>query len=166
LPKTYLILDRHRKAYDHSDTFELSVSVAASLFQYGAGRSLALGLVSTGADDIYFEPKPGQNQHKAVQQHFIHVEADGTYNLRQVLREKVQNLVPGSFITIISPQYGEPIIQILNWLKQLQLNPCHLWINPNAADKDAWLKRLHSIGVIGYAIHTLQELPVVLGGRS
>ncbi|NHN30989.1 DUF58 domain-containing protein [Paenibacillus agricola] len=166
LPKTYLILDRNRKAYENPDDFELSVSVVASLFQYGAGRSLALGLVSTGADDMYFEPKPGQNQQKAVQQHFIHVEADGTYSLRQVLREKVQNLVPGSFITIITPQYGEPVVQIFNWLKQLQLNPCHLWINPIANDKEAWLKRLHSIGVMGYAIHNLQELPVVLGGRS
>lgn len=166
LPKTYLILDRNHKAYGDPEDFELAVSVAASLFQYGAGRSLALGLVSTGADDVYFEPKPGQNLLKAVQQHFIHVEADGSYNLRQVLREKVQHLVPGSFITLITPQYGEPVIQIFNWLKQLQLNPCHLWICSDSTDQEAWLKRLQSVGVVGYPIHSLHELPVVLGGRS
>jgi uncharacterized protein (DUF58 family) len=166
LPKTYMILDRQHKAYADLEGFELAVSVAASLFQYGSGRGLALGLISTGADDVYFEPKPGQNQQKAVQQHFIHTEADGTYTLRQVLREKAQNLVPGSFITLITPQYGEPMIQIFNWLKQLQLNPCHLWLYPDPQDKEAWLKQLQSAGVTGYAIHNLQELPVVLGGRS
>jgi uncharacterized protein (DUF58 family) len=166
LPKTYMILDRERKAYEDLEGFELAVSAAASLFQYGSGRGLALGLISTGADDVYFEPRAGQNQQKAVQQHFIHVEADGTYTLRQVLRERVQNLVPGSFITLITPQYGEPLLQIFNWLKQLQLNPCHLWLCINPNEKEAWLKRLQSAGVTGYAIQNLQELPVVLGGRS
>lgn len=166
LPKTYLILDRERKAYSDLDQFELAVSVSASLFQYGASRGLALGLLSTGADDVYYEPKPGQNQQKMVQHHFIQVEADGTYSLKQVLREKAQNLVPGSFITLITPVYGEPMLQIISLLKQLQLNPCHIWLCTDPANKEHWLKQLQSIGVAGYAIQSLQELPLMLGGRS
>jgi uncharacterized protein (DUF58 family) len=167
LPKTYLVLDRQLKTYTAPDQFELAVSVAASLYQYGSTRGLALGLVSTGTDDVYFDPRPGQNQHKAVQQHFIQVEADGIYALRQVLREKVQNLVPGSFIAIITPLHGEQMVPIFNWLKQLQLNPCHLWLCTDQAEsKDKWLRQLHSLGVSGYAIHSLQELSVVLGGRG
>ncbi|WP_282935762.1 DUF58 domain-containing protein [Paenibacillus sp. RC67] len=166
LPKTYLILDRERKAYNDLDQFELAVSVSASLFQYGSTRGLALGLLSTGADDVYYEPKPGQNQHKMVQHHFIQVEADGSYNLKQVLREKAQNLVPGSFITLITPVYGEPMLQIISLLKQLQLNPCHLWLCSDPSNKERWLKQLQSIGVAGYAIQSLHELPVMLGGRT
>ncbi|GAA4845975.1 DUF58 domain-containing protein [Paenibacillus vulneris] len=166
LPKTYLILDRERKGYNDPDQFELAVSVAASLFQYGTTRGLALGLLSTGADDVYFEPKPGQNQHKTVQQHFIQVEADGNYSLKQVIREKAQNLVPGSFIALITPVYGEPMLQIISLMKQLQLNPCHMWLCTDPANKEKWLKQLQSIGVAGYAIQSLSELPVLLGGRS
>lgn len=167
LPKTYLVLDRYYKAYeDDLEQFELAVSVAASLFQYGVSRSLALGLVSTGSDDVYYEPRPGQNQHKAVQQHFIHVEADGNYALKQVLREKMQNLVPGSFVALITPQYGEGMLQIFRWLKQLQLNPCHIWLTADSESDERWLKQLRSLGISGYAVHSLQELPVVLGGRS
>lgn len=166
LPKTYLVLDRERKAYPDPEQFELAVSVAASLFQYGHSRALALGLLSTGADDTYFEPKLGQNQQKTVQQHFIQVEPDGAYSLRQVLREKVQTLVPGSFIAIISPIHGEPMLQIISWLKQLQLNPCHLWLCTDTDAKERWIKQLRSSGVAGYAISSLHELPVVLGGRS
>ncbi|PZE22763.1 DUF58 domain-containing protein [Paenibacillus xerothermodurans] len=166
LPKTFLVLDRQIAAYSDLEQFELAVSVAASLFQYGSTHGLALGLVSTGADDVYLEPRPGQNQHKAVQQHFIQVEVDGEYSLRQVLREKVHNLVPGSFIAIITPRHGEQIIPIFSWLRQLQLNPCHLWLCAGAADKDRWLRQLQSMGVSGYAVSSLQELPAVLGGRS
>ncbi|WP_156043177.1 DUF58 domain-containing protein [Paenibacillus sp. UNC451MF] len=166
LPKTYLILDRERKVYNDLDQFELAVSVAASLFQYGATRGLALGLLSTGSDDVYYEPKPGQNQQKMVQQHFIQVEADGSYSLKQVMREKAQNLVPGSFITLITPVYGEPMLQMISLLKQLQLNPCHLWLCTDPDNKERWLKQLQAVGVSGYAIQSLHELPVMLGGRS
>jgi len=166
LPKSYLVLDRQRNAFPDVEQFELAVSVAASLFQYGAAKSLALGLISTGGDDVYYEPRAGQNQQKAVMQHLIHVEADGAYSLRQVLREKAQNLVPGSFIALITPLYGEALLPIFSWLKQLQLNPCHLWICAEEQDKDRWLRQLHSLGVTGYAVGSLQELPVVLGGRS
>ncbi|WP_246079234.1 DUF58 domain-containing protein [Paenibacillus piri] len=167
LPKSYLVLDRQSSAFKDAEQFELAVSIAASLSQYGISRNLALGLISTGSDDVYFEPRNGQNQFKAVQQHFIHVEADGVHPLRQVLREKAQNMVPGSFVVLITPHYGEQLLPIFSWLKQLQLNPCHLWISTDLeADKDMWLRQLHSLGITGYAVGSLQELPAALGGRS
>lgn len=57
LPKTYVVLDRYMKAYDDPEELELAVSAAASLFQYGAHRGLSLGLLSSGADNVYFEPR-------------------------------------------------------------------------------------------------------------
>jgi uncharacterized protein (DUF58 family) len=167
LPKTYLVLDRQQKGYGADlEQFELSVSVGASLFQYGASRGLALGLISTGANDVYFEPRPGQSQQKAVMQHLVDVEADGSYSLRQVLREKVQEMAPGSFVALITPLSGEPLLQIMIWLKQQQLNPCHFWIGTEHAGKEAWLKQLQARGMTGYAVAQLAELPVALGGRS
>ncbi|TVY09051.1 DUF58 domain-containing protein [Paenibacillus cremeus] len=164
LPKSYLVLDRSAKAYT-DDEFELAVSAAASLFQYGSHRGLSFGMVSSGADDVFFEPRPGQSQQNAVQQHLIDVEADGFYSIRQVLREKIQHLVPGSFITLISPVFGESMLQLLLWLKQQQMNPCHLWILQDASSKESWIKQLQSRGITGYAIQSLSELPAQLGGR-
>ncbi|WP_284638638.1 DUF58 domain-containing protein [Paenibacillus silviterrae] len=166
LPKTYLVLDRQQRVYEAEELFELSVSVAASLFQYGAHRGLSLGLISHGSDDVYFEPKLGQNQLKAVMQHCVEVESDGAYTIRQVLKEKVQDMAPGSFVALITPVSGEPMLQIMGWLKQMQLNPCHFWIGPELKGKEAWLKQLQSRGMAGYAISSLAELPVALGGRS
>lgn len=166
LPKTYIVLDRDQQAYEDPELFELAVSVTASLFHYGVSRSLTFGLVSTGADQIYFEPSAGQSQHKAVQQHFIQVEADGAYGLRQVLKERVQQMVPGSFVAIVSPVSGEPMLQLLQWMKQQQLNPCHFWIGATEGQKDNWLKQLQYRGMAGYAVQGLAELPMLLGGRS
>ncbi|MCZ8511114.1 DUF58 domain-containing protein [Paenibacillus filicis] len=166
LPKSYLMIDRHKRAYEDPEEFELTVSVVASLFQYGASRSLSLGLISSGAASVYFEPNKAQAQQKAVQRHFIDVEADGAYSIRQVLKEKVQMMVPGSFVGLISPVSGEPMLQVLLWLKQQHLNPCHFWVSSNNVQKEAWLKQLQSRGIAGYAISGLAELPVLLGGRN
>lgn len=166
LPKTYLMLDREHQAYSDPETFELAVSVAASLFLYGASRSLSLGLISSGASQVYFEPNSLQAQQKAVQQHFIDVEADGAYSIRQVLRERVQQMIPGSFIALITPVSGEPMLQLLQWLKQQQQNPCHFWICPSAEHKELWMSQLHTRGFAGYAVSHLAELPLLLGGRS
>jgi uncharacterized protein (DUF58 family) len=165
LPRTFVVLDRHSSAYDNDDQFELAVSACASLFQYGSSRNFALGLISTGADSTFFEPRAGQHLQKAVMQHFIGVEADGSHPVRRVLKEYVQNLAPGSFVTIVSPVEGEAMMQALSWLKQLQLNPCHLLITDNPQSKEAWIKKLRSNGFLGYAISSLQELPVALKGR-
>ncbi|MGG1596616.1 DUF58 domain-containing protein [Paenibacillus naphthalenovorans] len=164
LPKTYLFLDRSLRSYQDPDPFELAVSAAASMFQYGAHRGLALGLISCGADDKYFEPRPGQAQYHAVMQHLIDVEADGVYSARQVLMEKIHMLAPGSFIKLISPVSGDGMLELLVWLKQQQMKPCHLWVNPDAARREAWVKQLKSRGIVCYAVQHLSELPFQLGG--
>lgn len=99
-------------------------------------------------------------------QHFIDVEADGTHPVWQVLKTRISRLVPGSFITLISPEAGEGMLQLLGWLKQQGTNPCHLWIAPQATVKDAWVKQLRSRGITCYPLHALAELPGLLGGRN
>ena len=54
------------RAYRDAAEFELAVSVAASLFRYGAGRELSLGLLSIGKESTYFEPKQSQHHHKQI----------------------------------------------------------------------------------------------------
>ncbi|MEK8129359.1 DUF58 domain-containing protein [Paenibacillus filicis] len=165
LPRTYVILDRAQLAYDDQEQFELAVSAAASLFQYGSNRGIALGLVSGGKETSLFEARHGQNQHQLVLQHLIDVEADSTSPLRTVLKDKVQRLAPGSFLTIISSAYGEPMLQVLLWLKQQQMSPCHIWIAPPGVRQEGWTMQLQSRGIGCYPIQQLSELPGQLGGR-
>lgn len=166
LPKTYIVLDRDQRLYGESDEFELAVSVTASLFQYGSQRGLALGLVSAGKDSAYFEPRQGQHQHQLVLRHLMDVEADSPDTIRSLLKDKAQKLAPGSFVTIVSASFGEPMLQVLLGLKKQQMNPCHIWIVPPAVRKEAWASQLQSRGITCYAIDQLTDLPVQLGGRA
>jgi uncharacterized protein (DUF58 family) len=173
LPKTVLLLDRTHRAYSDTEQFELAVSVVASLFRFGASRELALGLLSVGRDTVYFEPKKSHSQHKRIMNHLVSVEADGFRSLYEVIKQRSRQLPPGSFFVIISPQKDAAMLQILSWLHQYQINPCHIGVNSgyaavlsNEAEREDWLKRVHSKGFMGYELSALSELPDLLRGTK
>jgi uncharacterized protein (DUF58 family) len=168
LPKTVLLLDRDARSYRSKEHFELAVSIAASLLDYGASRDLALGLLSVGKDSKYFEPKLSGSHQKVIASHLIDVEPDGRHSPLEVLQDRARFFSPGVFFTIISPLYGDAMTLPLSWIEQRQMNPCHLWVacGVPAADQERWKRKLQSIGVMGYAVSSLDELPAVLGGRS
>jgi uncharacterized protein (DUF58 family) len=178
LPKTVILIDRSYRTYGDAAQFELAVSVAASLFRYGASRELALGLLSVGSQTAFFEPRQSQNQHKQVMSHLVNVEADGFHPLYQVVKERARQLPPGGFFVIISPQKGAAMMPILSWLDQHQMNPCHICINPETEQgpaaspqagpktNEGWIKTIRAQGYMGYELSNLSELPGILGGAK
>ena len=167
LPKTIVILDRAKNHYVNQAQFELAVSIAASLIEFGTKRDLAFGLLSTGAKSEYFEPKYGQSQHLQILNHLIVVEADGKFSLDQVLKERTKSLLPGTFVAIISPQIGESMFSALAWINLRQMSPCHIWVHDQKEDKQTeWMKQLRIKGYLGYDVPSLDELSNVLGGRG
>src|SRR5262249_2622405 len=156
--------------------FELAVSVAASLFRYGSGRELALGLLSIGKESAYFEPKQSQNHNKQILKHLVGVEADGFHSLQHILKEYSRELPAGCFFVLISPQKGSVMMQLLTQLEQLQMNPCHMWIHAIPSHgfdmkgseqenvKEDWVKAIRSQGYMGYEVSQLADLPNLLGG--
>lgn len=168
LPKTIILLDRNMRAYRSKEHFELAVSVAASLIDYAGSRDLAVGLLSVGKDSKYYEPRLSANYQKIMINHLIDVESDGQYSLMDVLRDRSKLFVPGVFFTVISPQYGEAMKQSLSWIEQRQMNPCHFWISTDvsATDEERWKKHMQTTGMMGYAVSSLDELALALGGRS
>ncbi|GGI43616.1 hypothetical protein GCM10008018_03010 [Paenibacillus marchantiophytorum] len=177
LPKTIILLDRTARAYGEVAEFELAVSVAASLFRYGASRDLALGLLSIGKESTFFEAKQSQNHHKHILKHLVGVEADGYRSLNQILKEHTRELPAGCFFVIISPQKGAVMMQVLTYLEHLQMNPCHIWVHdrspqaskPLGAQQDKqedWIKAIRSQGYMGYEVNQLTDLPNLLGGAK
>jgi uncharacterized protein (DUF58 family) len=177
LPKTVIMLDRTQKVYPNANGFELAVSVAASLFRYGSSRELALGLLSVGTEATYMEPKVSHAHQKVIMNHLVGVEADGLHALYQVVKDRSRQMPPGSFFVLISPQKGSAMMQILNWLHQQQMNPCHVWVNTSESEaqdkennglstssKEDWIKQVRSRGYMGYEITNLADLPNLLAG--
>ncbi len=168
LPKTLIVLDRNRAAYQDKGQFERAVSVAASLYRFGFKRDLSLGILSVGKDFNLFEPKRGFDQQKMVMNHLIEVDFDGEHDINHVMKNHASAFSQSMFVLLITPQSEESvIIKSMNLLKQVQVVLCHMWITPNDNENQAteWSKILRSRGYYGYAIRTLNELPHLLGGR-
>lgn len=164
LPKTIIYLEREKKNYRSAGQFELGVSVAASLIQYGKHREISLGLFSAGADSSFFETDGSQNGAKGMIHHLIEVAADGHNPLQKVLEERSRLLEPGSCMIIISPLKGDPILKAISWLHQRRIIVCHIWLTDQGEEGAAWCRKLQSIGHMGYAVRSLEELPASLRG--
>jgi hypothetical protein len=97
--------------------------------------------------------------------------------LFEVIKERARQLPAGGFFVIVSPQKGPAMMQILSWLNQHQMNPCHICINPETqgpfaapvegtrASED-WIKKIRAQGYMGYELSNLTELPNILGGAK
>ncbi|MDF2926759.1 MAG: hypothetical protein K0R57_5673 [Paenibacillaceae bacterium] len=166
LPQTIVFLDRQQRSYRNADQFELAVSVAASLLQYGKNREINLGLLSVGSDSAYYEPNSRQNGVKSMIHHLIEVAADGFQPIQKALEDRTRLFQPGTCMVIISPLKGEPILKAIGWLHQRQMICCHIWISSQQEDGVRWCNQLQSMGHMGYAIRTLDELPAALRGVS
>ncbi|WNR46329.1 DUF58 domain-containing protein [Paenibacillus roseipurpureus] len=178
LPKTIVLLDRTARSYRDEAEFELAVSVAASLFRYGTGREMSLGLLSIGKEFTYFEPKHTQQHYKEIVKHLVGVEADGYQSLKQTLKERSQEWPAGSLIVLISPQKGTAMLQMFQQMALLQMKPCHIWIHapsvpdlqpqeePQVSTKEDYIKAIRSQGYMGYEVGQLADLPNQLGGAK
>lgn len=164
LPKTIVVLDRTASAYKSKDQFELAVSTAASLFDYGFPQGMAMGLLSAGQDMTLIEPKRGQSQQKNISAHLIEVEANSTRPLLAVMKEQSRHLPQGGIFVIISPSADEAMLQTMSWLRGKQMLPCQILVGSAEApiSRYEWHQLLKSKGMIGYSVRTLQELPAAL----
>ncbi|MGG1552635.1 DUF58 domain-containing protein [Paenibacillus ferrarius] len=176
LPKTIVVLDRTARSYRDAMQFELAVSIAASIFRFGTGRELALGLLSPGKTFTYYEPKMSQHQHSEIVNHLVGVEADGFQSLSQMIKERSREWPQGCFFVLISPVKGGPMLQILKQLELMGVNPCHIWVGgggtqplkspagPAVPAHEDWVKAVRALGYMAYEVNQLADLPEQLGG--
>ncbi|MFD2612670.1 DUF58 domain-containing protein [Paenibacillus gansuensis] len=165
-PKTVLVLDRSAGSYPDEETFELAVSVAASIIDYGSQKDLSVGMVSSGSQSAVFEPRQSKGIHRTLTDHLISVEADGSHLLGTVLKERLSREFRGCFVVLITPVQSQKLLESMQWLEQRQMIPCHIHIGQDTFSKESWHRMLKRSGYTGYSIRRLDELPSALGGGS
>lgn len=167
MPRSIIVLDRSQVAYSRPELFELAVSSAASLLDFGLRNENAMGFVSVGAQLDVWEPRASLGHRNEVINHLVSVENDSQLPLSRALRQAEQGLVHGSLAVIISPQGGEEIVRAMQWLDRKGLQPCLIYIDGEAApspDEDQWQQIIMRRGWSIYTVKSLQELPGVLEG--
>ncbi|CAH1202769.1 hypothetical protein PAECIP111893_01925 [Paenibacillus plantiphilus] len=173
LPRTMFLLDRYAGAYDRPEQFELAVSIVASMLDFGFRRSTATGIISVGDTNEGFAPNTSPNQRQLIMNHLVSVQPDGNTPLYRAIRQSASFVPSGSFAVIVSPQTGEEIVLVMEWLKRRGVVPVLIHLKRNGDDVPQpggkgkeWLKMLQRNGFIVHTISALQELPAALEGGS
>ncbi|MEO3947828.1 DUF58 domain-containing protein [Gorillibacterium sp. CAU 1737] len=164
---TLIILERNRDRYVDREAFELAVSAAASLLEFGRKQRLSMGLLSVGREATFIEAGSGSLHYRSIMDHLIGVEADGTHPITRVLEEHGRNFIPGMLAVVVTPEQNGDAWKALNWLHHKQVNGCHVLTSADSeSDRRSWVKFMQTKGFLAYPITNLQELPAQLGGRS
>ncbi|MEC0245364.1 DUF58 domain-containing protein [Paenibacillus chitinolyticus] len=167
LPKMVLVLDRSKHNYGSPAEFELAVSIAASLLHFGTQRNIAVGLVSSGRESLMAVPKTGARHEDVLMDHLVEVEPDGFRPLQQVVNNADGMFSPGALVVYITPAKNPDLLSLLHWTDKQRMLACHLCVcGAKGGSADVWVRRLHSLGFMGYGVHALTELPAVLGGGT
>jgi uncharacterized protein (DUF58 family) len=168
LPKSIVILDCERAAYPDSESFELAVSVAASLFKYGFMNELTLGLLYAGSAPQVVPPARGETHYKKVLDHLIRVEAEGSLPLDALLQKREDVVSEGHFFIMISPRGGDMVTKVVRLLHSRQMNACQIRILSGipAEKREEMLKLTNRHDIRTYPVANLTDLPLILGGRS
>lgn len=168
VPKTILVLDALASSYEHGDAFEIAVSTAASLLEYGARERMGMGLLTLSDETSYMAPSESQLERQKMMHHLVDIQYNGqdTHLLPGV--ERIARQLPqGAYFVVISPQKDEKILELLRWADTRGMTPCHILIDTSESRRSAeWNAMLRGRGTRSFTVSHLQELPTVMGGGS
>ncbi|WP_206099133.1 DUF58 domain-containing protein [Paenibacillus xylanexedens] len=168
VPKTILVLDALASSYEHGDAFEMAVSTAASLLEYGVRERMGMGLLTLSEQTSFMAPSESLMERQKMMHHLVDIQYNGqdTHLLPGV--ERIARQLPqGAYFVVISPQKDEKIMELLRWADTRGMTPCHILIDTSESRRSAeWNAMLRGRGTRSFTVSHLQELPTVMGGGS
>ena len=114
------------------DSFEYTVSIAATLANYYIKQNIAVGLTSVGLEIVDVQPDKGKRQLNKILGKLAVINDDGDIPITSVFEKQNSNIPNGSSVIMITAvDLGEIELPIhIAKLKQIKLLP--IWINVNS----------------------------------
>lgn len=167
-PRTMIVLDCAADGYDNAQQFELAVSAAASLIEYGAKEHAGTGLFTAAQETQMFAPADHAGERMRMIQHLVDVDYNRKSKLIASLEKSYRHFPKGALFLLISPMSGKEASEIMRWVETRGMNPCFLQIAPSkeTAKRDESISLLQSRGISSYSVTSLDELPAALGGGA
>ncbi|MEF3354334.1 DUF58 domain-containing protein [Paenibacillus sp. GYB006] len=168
VPKTMIILDSRALGYKNSEQYELAVSTAASLLEYGSRERMGMGLCTLSEKTTCFQPTDSLNDRYKMMHHLVDLDSSGTGNLLSGVQESIRFFPQGAFFVLISAEHNSEIMETLRFAGSRGMTACHIQIISKSEPKSEseWISMLRTRGIKGYRVSDLQELPSVLGGGN
>ncbi|ANS77214.1 hypothetical protein AWM70_11850 [Paenibacillus yonginensis] len=168
MPNTMLILDGSAESYPHADLFELAVSTAASLLDYGGRNLIRMGLCTLNASPRIFPPELGPHQHQQMLHHLVDLLPDGQSYAEgyAFMESQSHQFRSGQLLVYISPRSLESFSGMLQFARQRQMTLYHIQIGGfNSRESGSFQKPVWpGAGIQSTHLNTLEELPAAVGG--
>lgn len=167
LPRTFVLLDCGKRGNSavQAESFELAVSVAASLFQYGMRGSTTMGFFASCAGRRGFAPKGGEEQLHAVMDLLTRIDADGPEPIETAVGYAEQMIDPGSIVLLITPSGAQEAEAAMRRLDRRGISPFCIRTDVRAGGIRS-ARNIRPLRWPIYEISRLQELPSVLEGKE
>ena len=130
-PRTMIVLDCATDGYDNAQQFELAVSAAASLIEYGAKEHAGTGLFTAAQEARMFAPADHAGERMRMIQHLVDVDYNRKGKLIATLEKSYRHFPKGALFLLISPMSGKEASEIMRWVETRGMNPCFLQITPS-----------------------------------
>ncbi|MNW50272.1 hypothetical protein D3C74_277200 [compost metagenome] len=167
LQKTVLVLDTHSICYKSTTQFELAVSTAASLLEYGTRQKMSIGLCTLGQKFRGFAATDGYLERQQMLHHLVDINADGFGSYKDQLESNRDYFPQGAFFVLISPLADDQVLGMLRWAGTRRMLPYHILIGDGSqlGGKAAhWNSVLKDRNLMGISVSSLNDLPSALGG--
>ncbi|MNJ64921.1 hypothetical protein D3C77_609060 [compost metagenome] len=150
-------MDAHHDHYRDDNQFELAVSTAASILEYGAREGLSMGLCTLANEIEKFAPASGITSIGQMLRHLVDLDRNGSGKPEHRLESISQFFTSGCFFVIISPLNESQLKTTFHFAKSKLMTPYHIQIGEQATVQK-------TISLSGMYVTSLQELPIIMGG--
>jgi uncharacterized protein (DUF58 family) len=106
-----------------TDTFEYSVSVAASVANYFLRQGLAVGMISSGQITMAMAAERGERQLTKILENLAFMKSEGTLPLLGLVEAQLSHLPRGSIVVMITPSSHDTIAMAADALHQRRMKP-------------------------------------------
>jgi uncharacterized protein (DUF58 family) len=157
LPKIIVVLDAHQASYKQSEQFELAVSTAASILEYGIREGLSIGLCTLAHEITSFAPIGGVLSIQQMLRHLVDLDVTGSGKHEHRLESISHYFTSGCFFVFISPTPSNELQKVFHFSKSKLMTPYHIQIGDNST-----IQTKRSLS--GIYVTSLEQLPVMMGG--
>jgi len=106
-----------------ADTFEYSVSIAASVASYFLRQGLAVGFISSGQVSIALAAERGERQFTKILENLAFLKSEGTTPMLGLVEAQVSHLPRGSIVVMVTSSSHENVALAADALYQRRIKP-------------------------------------------
>ncbi|MFD2671614.1 DUF58 domain-containing protein [Marinicrinis sediminis] len=169
MPRVLLCLDQQSKSYTHARQFERGVSVVASILKYVNRQQMHTHLqlmsdTQTQQQAVSFSK--GAHHFDQMLEKLIDVTLEPGPDFALTVKGLADPLLAHSLCVVVSGRTDERMHEALRYMQHRQATVCYVLLEEgNEAAASSFHAKLQAEGMLAYRIRSLEELPLVMGGR-